>query len=61
MKKKVTVKHIDTYAPKEGYQADTVNLSSYVSGDFKNIFTTVDHFTKYGWIVLLKNNKQKIS
>ena len=56
-RKKDIVKHIDTYAPKERYQADTINLSSYVSGDFKYIFTMVDHFTKYGWIVPLKDKK----
>ena len=42
--------------PKERYQADTVQFSKHVmSGDYKYLFTMVDHFTKYGWIILLKD------
>ena len=41
--------------PKERYQADTVQLSKHaMSEDYKYLFTMVDHFTKYGWIIPLK-------
>ena len=53
-RKKEIVKHIYTYASKKRYQADTLHLSIYVSGDFKYIFTMVNYFTKYGLIMLLK-------
>ena len=60
-KKKDIVKHTGTNPPMERYQADKANLSGYVLWDFKYVFTMVDHFTKYGWIVPLKDKKQKIS
>ena len=55
------MKQIDSYVPKERYQTDTVNLSSYVSGDFEYVNTMIDHFTKYGWFIQINDKKQKIS
>ena len=41
---------------KERYQADIVQLSKHVmSDDYKYLLTMVDHFTKYSWIVPLKD------
>ena len=56
-RKNIIVKHIESYKPKERYQADTVLLSNYIWDGFKYIFTMVDHFTKYGWIIPLNNKK----
>ena len=55
-RKNVVVKHIDSSMQKERYQADTVQLSKHgMSEDYKYLFTMVDHFTKYGWIIPLKD------
>ena len=55
-RKNVVFKHTDTSMPKERYQADIVQLSKHVmSDDYKYLFTMVDHFTKYSWIVPLKD------
>ena len=48
-RKNAIVKHIESYKPKERYQADTILLSNYIWDGFIYIFTMVDHFTKYGW------------
>ena len=56
-RKNAIVKHIESYKPKERYQADTVLLSNYIWDGFKYIFTMVDHFTKYGWIIPLNDKK----
>ena len=55
-RKNVVIKHIDSFKPKDRYQVDTVQLSKYVMSDgFKYLFTMVDHFTIYGWIIPLKD------
>ena len=54
-KKKIAYKHIDSYYPKERYQADTVYLSDYLVSDKKYLLTMIDHFSKYGWIVVLSD------
>ena len=56
-KKKMAYKHIDSYYPKERYQADTVYLSDYLVTDKRYIFNMVDHFSKYGWIVMISHKK----
>ena len=56
-RKNLIVKHIDSHKPKERYQADTVLLSDYIRDDFKYLFTMVDHFTKYGWKIPIKDKK----
>ena len=59
-RKKAVIKHINSFKPKDRYQADTVQLSKYVMSDgFKYLFTMVDHFTKYGWIIPLKDKTAK--
>ena len=55
--KNVIVKHIESYKPRERYQADTVLYPNFVWDEFKYIFTMVDHFTKYGWVISLNNKK----
>ena len=56
IKKNVVVKHIDSSMPKGRYQVDTVQLSKYVmSDDYKYLFTMIDHFKRYGWILPLKD------
>ena len=47
--------HIDSYYPKERYQADTVYLSDYLVLDKRYLLTMIDHFNKYGWIVVLSD------
>ena len=32
-----------------------MQLSDYISNDTRNLFTMVDHFTKFGWTILMKN------
>ena len=59
-RKSLIVKHIDSHKPKERYQAVTVLLSDYIRDDFKYLFTMVDHFTKYGWIIPIKDKKLKL-
>ena len=56
-RKNLIVKHIDSHKPKERYQADTVLLSDYIRDDFKYIFTMIDYFTKYDWIIPIKKLK----
>ena len=56
-KKKVIVKHFESCKLRQRCQADTVILSNFVWDGFKYIFTMVDHFTKYGWIVRLNDKK----
>ena len=56
-KKKMAYKHIDRYYPKERYQADTVYLSDYLVTYKRYILTMVDHFSKYGWIVVMSDKK----
>ena len=37
------------------YQADTVYLSDYLVTDERYILTMVEHFSKYGWIVVMSD------
>ena len=56
-KKNMTYKHIDSYYPKESYQADMVYLSDYLVTDKRYILTMVDHFsnmTGYLWCLSKK-------
>ena len=46
--KKFAYKHIDSYYPKERYQADNVYLSNYLVSDKRYLLTMIDHFSKYG-------------
>ena len=32
-------------------------LADYFSNDTRYLFTIVDHFTKFGWAILMKNDK----
>ena len=48
---------IRTSKPKERYQTDTVLLSNYIWEWFKYIFTMLDNFAKYGWIIPLNDKK----
>ena len=59
-KKNAVIKHIDSFKPKDRYKADIVQLSKSVMSDgFKYLFTMVDNFTKYGWIIPLKDKTTK--
>ena len=49
--KTVKVKPNESYKPRERYQADIVLIPNCVRDEFKYIFTKMDHFTKYGWII----------
>ena len=55
--KNVILKHIEFYKSREKYQVGTVLLSNYEWDGFKYIFTIMDHFTKYGWVIQLNNKK----
>ena len=60
LRKNAVIKHIDSFKSKDRYQTDTVQLSKYVMSDrFKYLFTMVDHFTKYGWIIPLNDKTAK--
>ena len=56
-KKTIAYKHIDNFRPKERYQMDTVYLSDYLVSDKRYLFTMVDHFSKFGWAVVIYNKK----
>ena len=56
-KKKMAYKYIDSYYAKERYQLDTVYRSDYLVIDKRYIWTMVDHFSKYGWIVVMSDKK----
>ena len=32
-------------------------LADYISNDTRYLFTKVDHYTKFGWTILMKNKK----
>ena len=59
-KKKIAYKHINSYYPKEWYQADTVYLSDYLVSDKRFWLTMINHFSKYGWIVVLSGKSATI-
>ena len=54
-KKKIAHKHIDSYYSKERYQPNTVYLSDYLVSDKRYLLTMINHFNKYGWIVVLSD------
>ena len=58
-KKTIAYKHIDSFRPKERYQMDTVYLSDYLVSDKRYLFTMVDHFSKFGWAVVIYNKKSE--
>ena len=43
--------------PRGRYQADTVLHPNNIWDRIKYIFTIVDHFTKYAWVIQLNNKK----
>ena len=44
-KKNVKLKHIESYNPRERYQANIVLILNYVWDEFKYIFAMVDNLT----------------
>ena len=56
----MTYKHIDSYYPKERYQVDMAYLSDYLVANKRYILTMVDHFSEYGWIVVMSDKKAVI-
>ena len=60
LRKNTFTNYIDSIQPKNRYQANTMSLSKYVMSDWlKYLFTMVDHFTKCGWIITLKDKTEK--
>ena len=60
-KKNIALKHINSSYPKERFQVDMVYLSDMLinSPDERYLLSIVDHFSKYGWVVVLPNKKSK--
>ena len=60
-KKNIALKHINSSYPKERFQVDMVYLSDMLinSPDERYLLSIVDHFSKYGWVVVLTNKKSK--
>ena len=60
-KKYIALKHINSSYPKERFQVDMVYLSDMLinSPDERYLLSIVDHFSKYGWVVVLPNKKSK--
>ena len=58
-KKNIALKHINSSYPKERFQVDMVYLSDMLinSPDEGFLLSIVDHFSKYGWVVVLPNKK----
>ena len=59
-RKNVKEKHIESYHPRERYQADIIFLPNYVWYRFKYNLTMIDHFTKNGWVISLNDKKAEI-
>ena len=56
--KNSAVKHIESRKPTERYQADTVYLSDYLTKNTKQyLLTVIDHFSKFGWAVLISDKQ----
>ena len=53
----VKVKPIESHKPIGRCQAYIILLQHFVWAGFKNIFTMMDNFTKYGWVIPLNVNK----
>ena len=51
------LKHIESYKPRERYQADIVLIPNYVWDVLKYIFAVMSHFTKYECVIPLNYNK----
>ena len=60
-KKNIALRHINSSYPKERFQVDMVYLSDMLinSPDEKYLLSIVDHFSKYGWAVVLLNKNIK--
>ena len=61
-KKNIALKHINSSYPKERFQVDMVYLSDMLLINFPDeryLLSIVDHFSKYGWVVVLTNKKSK--
>ena len=56
-RKNIKVKHIEFYKPRERYQANIILFPNFVWDGFKYIFIMMDHFTNYGWVIPLNENK----
>ena len=55
-KKNIKVKLIESYNPRQRYQ-NVIVLLNFVLDKFKYIFTMMDHFTNYEWVIPLNENK----
>ena len=55
--KNIKVKPIESYNSKERRQADRILFLIFIWDWFKNIFTMIDHFIKYGLIIPINDNK----
>ena len=55
------MRHINSSYPKERFQEDIVYLFDMLinSPDERYLLSIVDHFSKYGWVVVLPNKKFK--
>ena len=53
------MKHINSSYPKERFQVDMIYLTDMLinSPDERYLLSIVDHFSKYGWVVILPNKK----
>ena len=60
-RKKYEVKHKEMDYSRQRYQADTKYLSDYISNNKRYLFMMVDHFTKFEWVILMKNKNQILS
>ena len=56
-RKSYVVNHIKSDYPRQRYQADTVYLADYISNEARYLFTMADHFSKFGWAILIHNKK----
>ena len=56
--KNSAVKHIESRKPTGRYQADTIYLSNYLTKNTKQyLLTVIDHFSKFGWAVLISDKQ----
>ena len=56
-RKSIKLKYIESYILRERYQSDIALFPNYKCDWFINIFTMMDHFTKYGWVIPLNHSK----
>ena len=57
LRKNVKDQPIESYKPRERYQADIIIYQNYEWDWFKYIFTMMDYFTNYGWVIPLNHSK----